>query len=301
MPAISPSGVFLPGMSMTSAASMTSLSLRIEQASRNFSLPDGARRVISSWDSKGQSNDHLVDWLAADRELCQRLLRWCNTPLYNLSEPFSSLQEACGVMDPRELTRLAVLACVRGLFLPDLGIDQYRREALWNHSIAVGMVASMISRVSGCGDPSSVLVAGTLHDIGLCASERLAPEAFAAVIALVDELSPIHEVERELLGWDHTELGEAVLRQWGMPASIAWVARHHHQAELELSGPHGAELACVSVANYLCSRAGWTAAGRHYLPAPNQRVFAHLGIDASLLTVLWQQLSVPLESVTAFV
>ena len=203
-------------------------------------------------------------------------------------------------MDASELARLAVLACVRELFLPDVAIDQYRREALWNHSIAVGVVASMISRTSGCGDPSTVLVAGTLHDIGLCASERLAPTEFAAVIAQVDELSPIHEVEQELLGWDHAELGEAVLKQWGMPESVAMVARYHHQADDVLTGPDGASVACVSVANYLCSRAGWTAAGRHYLSPPSQRVFALLGIDASLLTVLWQQLCVALESVEDF-
>ncbi len=274
--------------------------MRIEQASREFALPDGARRVIAAGDFEGQSNEQLVDWLAADGELCQRLLRWCNTPLYNLARPFSSLEEACRVMDARELARLAVLACVRGHFLPDLGIDQYDRETLWNHSIAVGAVASMISRSSGCGDPSTVFVAGTLHDIGLCASERLAPEAFAAVIALVDELSPTHEVERELLGWDHTELGEAVLNQWGMPESVAAVARYHHDAEQVLNGPHGAAVACVSVANYLCSRAGWSTVGRHYLPPPSQRVFAYLGIDASLLTVLWQQLCVALESVADF-
>ena len=280
--------------------SHSSLRLRIEQAKQDFTLPDGAMGVIASGEFDGQSNDQLVEWLAADAELCQRLLRWCNTPLYNLARPFTSLEEACRVMEARDLARLAVLACVRGHFLPDVGIDQYGREALWNHSIAVGAVASMISRTSGCGDPSSVFVAGTLHDIGLCASERLAPESFAAVIALVDELSPINEVERELLGWDHTELGEAVLNQWGLPESMAMVARYHHEAEQALSGPHGAAVACVSVANYLCSRAGWTAAGRHYLPPPSQREFAYLGIDAALLTVLWQQLCVALKSVADF-
>ena len=80
-------------------------------------------------------------------------------------------------MDASELARLAVLACVRELFLPDVAIDQYRREALWNHSIAVGVVASMISRTSGCGDPSTVLVAGTLHDIGSVPANSWLPQS----------------------------------------------------------------------------------------------------------------------------
>ncbi len=289
------------------STSLSRLSLRIEQAKWEFRLPEGAAQVIASEDFQapdfpsqgmgGGDNLTLVPWLAGEPELCQRLLRWCNTPLYNLARPFQSLEEACSVMDARELSRLAILACARGLFLPDREIDQYRREALWNHSIAVGAVASMISRTSGRGDPSTVFLAGTLHDIGLCASEQLDPDTFAQVVALVDELSPINEVEKELQDWDHTELGEAILNQWGMPESVAMVARYHHEPDHVLQGPDGAAVGCVAVANYLCSRAGWQAAGRHYLPPPSNRVFAHLGIDASLLTVIWQQLYVALESV----
>ena len=104
-------------------------------------------------------------WLSSDRELAKQLLDWCNTPLYNLSIPYASLEEASRVMDDRDLARLAVLAFVRRKFLPDLQIDIYRRDAVWSHSVAVGAVASIVSRICGCSDPSLVFVAGTLHDI----------------------------------------------------------------------------------------------------------------------------------------
>ena len=88
---------------------------RVEQARWEFGLPDGARRLIASGDFDGRTNETLVRWLASDRELAHRLLRWCNTPLYNLSRPYESLSEAAGVMDGCDLARLAVLAFVRGL------------------------------------------------------------------------------------------------------------------------------------------------------------------------------------------
>jgi HD-like signal output (HDOD) protein len=262
-----------------------------------FDLPQGAREVIRCGDFEGEGNRALADWLSGDRELCRRLLRWCNTPLYNLARPFESLEEACAVMDGRELARLAVLASIRRHFLPDRQIDQYHRETLWSHSMAVGVAAAIISRTTGCGDPSLIFVAGSLHDIGLRASEHLDPKSLAAVMSLVDELSPIDEVERELLGWDHALLGEAVVRFWGLPETIALVARHHHEPEQVLSDPSGHAVACVTLANYLCSRAGWGTVGRHYLATPSQRVFAHLGIDEGVLRVLWQQLYVALDSV----
>jgi putative nucleotidyltransferase with HDIG domain len=281
----------------TSPTSSSRLGLRIEQARWGFGLPDGARRLIASGDFEGRSNETLVRWLAADRALAQRLLRWCNTPLYNLSRPYESLEQASNVMHGRDLARLAVLAFVRGLFLPDLRIDIYQRDALWNHSIAVGAVAAMISRTCGCSDPSLIFVAGALHDIGLCASEQLDQDSFAEVISQLDELSPTYEVEQDVLGWDHTQLGAAILKQWGMPEEVQMVARHHHAPEEAIAGPYGQSIGCVSVANYLCSRTGWASAGCHNLVPPSDRVFRHLGIDAGLLTVLWQQLYPALDSV----
>ncbi len=274
------------------------LSLRVEQARWEFGLPDGARRLIASGDFDGRTNETLVRWLASDRQLAQRLLTWCNTPMYNLSRPYPSLQEAAAVMDARDLARLAVIASVRNLFLPDLHIDIYHRDGLWKHSMAVAAVASMISRTCCCGDPSMVLVAGALHDIGLCASERLDADSFAAVVAEIDELTPTCQIERETLSWDHTELGAAILKQWGMPEEVQMAARLHHRAEEAIAGPHAETIGCVAIANYLCSRSGWVSLGSHNVTAPGDAVFRCLGIDANLLTVLWQQLYPALDAVS---
>lgn len=273
------------------------LGLRIEQARWEFGLPDGARRLIASGDFDGRANETLVRWLASDRDLARRLLRWCNTPLYNLSTPYKTLEDAANVMDGRDLSRLAVLAFVRGLFLPNLQIDVYVRETLWHHSIAVGAVASMISRTCGCSDPSLVFVAGTLHDIGICASERLDRESFAAVMSQIDELSPTYEVEDDLLGWNHAQLGAAVLDQWGLPEEVQMAARYHHTPDQAINSPYGETVGCVAIANYLCSRSGWASTGAHNVTAPSKKVFSSLGIDAGLLTVLWQQLYPALDSI----
>lgn len=272
------------------------LGLRIEQARWEFALPDGARRLIASGDFGGRGNETLVRWLVGETELSRRLLAWCNTPLFNLSQPYQSLEEAARVMDGRDLAQLAVLAWVRGMFLPDSQIDIYSRETLWSHSVAVGAVASLIARMCNCDDPGLVFVAGTLHDIGLCASERLDPQSFQRVVSQIDELSPTHEIEQDIQSWDHTQLGEAVLKQWGMPEPVQMAARFHHTPEQVLASPHASTVGCVAIANYLCSRSGWASTGSHHVVAPSDRVFHDLGIDAGLLTVLWQQLTPALDS-----
>ena len=266
------------------------LNRRVEQARWEFTLPDGARRLIAAGDFEGRVNETLVRWLDGSPAAADRLVRWCNTPMFNMGRPFDSLFEAASIMDHLELARLAVVAFVRELFLPDLEIDRYRRDRLWSHCAAVGSVASMIARSSGHGDPGVAFVAGVLHDIGICASERLGPDYFAKSLAQVDELSPLHAVELELHGWDHAELGAEILQQWGIPEEISAAARYHHQAEQLMDSPHAELIACVAIADYLCSRSGWSSLDCHNVAPPSNVVFARLGIDASLLTVLGQQL-----------
>ncbi|MDE0866448.1 MAG: HDOD domain-containing protein [Rubripirellula sp.] len=280
----------------TSASMANCLSQRIEHAKIDFTLPLGARRLIAAGDFKGRTNDTLVRWLDADEAMAERLLRWCNTPLFNMSRPFESLMEAERVMEHDELARLAVVTFTRELFLPNVELDIYKRESLWSHSMAVAAVASMISRSSGSGDPGLIFIAGAMHDIGICASERLGVDAFKKVVAQVDNLSPTHAVERELLGWDHGELGEAILRQWGMSEEIQAVARHHHHADNTLDSPHAEAICCVAIANYLCSRSGWSSIGCNNLEPPSNAVFQRLSIDARLLTILGQQLYAALNS-----
>lgn len=283
----------------TAQPSSTRLGLRIEQARYSLALPDGARRLIASGDFDGRDNQTLVRWLESDPPLAGRLLRWCNTPMYNLSRPFGTLDEAAKVMDSRDMARLAVLAWVRNMFLPEFQVDVYSREILWCHSLAVGSVASLIARTCNVPDPSMVFVAGALHDIGIVASERLDTESFADVVAQIDEFSPAHEVEKDVLGWDHTQLGHAILSQWGMPESVQAAARFHHHAERAMADSHAETVACVAIANFLCSRSGWASMETQTTVPPQDRVFKRLSIDTGLLTVLWQQLGPALEAASS--
>lgn len=185
----------------TSTNEASSLGGRVDPAKWEFGLPDGARRLIAAGDFDGRDNETMLAWRASDKLLSGRLLGWCNSPMYNLSTPYQSLTEAAQVMEACELTRLAVLASARGLFPEGEPIDNVQRDRLWGHSVAVGTVASMISRTCGRGDPSLVFVAGTLHGSEQCANQKLIPPSHRQIAVEVDELSATHEVEQEMLGF----------------------------------------------------------------------------------------------------
>jgi hypothetical protein len=52
----------------------------------------------------------------------------------------------------------------------------------------------------------------------------------------------------------------------------------------------------VAVANYLCSRAGWTSLGVHNVPLPPDASYQTLGLDEVALAVIWDELRPVLDS-----
>lgn len=92
------------------------------------------------------------------------------------------------------------------------------------------------------------------------------------------ELSPVHEVEQDRFGWGYAQLGELILRWWGMPEEVQAAARCHHWPEFSLKSkkltkPTWMAVCCVSLADYLSSRSGWAAMGRAGFVPPDPQSF----------------------------
>jgi hypothetical protein len=81
----------------------------------------------------------------------------------------------------------------------------------------------------------------------------------------LDGTLPLPDAERAVVGWDHTQLGEAVARNWNLPPVVCDVARWHHAPD-DYSGSHAPINHAVAVANLLCSvqdksSVGWNLLG----------------------------------------
>jgi hypothetical protein len=55
----------------------------------------------------------------------------------------------------------------------------------------------------------------------------------------------------------------------------------------------------VSVANYLCSRAGLTSLGVHNVAPPPDEVYRGLGLDQVTLAIIWEELDATLDKAGA--
>ncbi|QDS94062.1 HDOD domain protein [Roseimaritima multifibrata] len=280
----------------------SSIAARVtDQAFAEIPLLGGTRRLLTTTDYSGRSAISPRAWITQSDDTLQKLQDWCNCPLFNLGERFKDLRQATAVLGAQPVAQLALLAGFRTLFLPNLRFESYAREQLWRRSIAVGAVASLIARTCQRADPDSVFLAGSLIDVGLLASEKSQTDAFQYVVKSIQPDEDTLVTEQRLLGWDHATLGAGLLERWGAPEKVCEIVRYHHSPlDSEFCGDRE-QLHCVCLADYLCSRCGWTSLGLHNVPQPSDAMFRTLGIDADCLMILWQALYETLEQTRAMV
>ncbi|ADB18340.1 metal dependent phosphohydrolase [Pirellula staleyi DSM 6068] len=262
------------------------------------SLPTVARRILSLAEDDNSRADDLREAIQSDPVLVARILRRLNSSYYGLSQKVADVRTAVSLLGFREVRNLAMTVFVSRIYEAPGDYGSYKRSNLWSHSVAVAAAGRLISRVCGRGAPEEAYIGGLLHDIGLILIDQTLRRHFHRVIDGLRSDVPTYAIEREILSFDHAMLGGFVAQRWNLPEQVADAITYHHQPWC-YEGEHRDLVQVVAVANYLCSRAGWTSLGVHNVPPPPDEVYAGLGLDQVSLAIIWEELEPTLEKAAA--
>ncbi len=177
------------------------------------SLPAVAVRIIEVANDSTTGAEDLHDAVQFDAALAMRIMRTVNSSYYAMQNKVADLKLAITLLGFKEIRNLALTAYIAQLFTKGTGYGKYSREGLWNHLVGVGTVARLIAQTSGKVPPREAYLAGLLHDLGLILIDQYLHQPFCKVIDTLTEERPTCEIEREILGFDHAELGQFVASQ----------------------------------------------------------------------------------------
>ena len=209
----------------------------------------------------------LQQIISADSVLAARILRVVNSAYYGVSQEVTSIRLAISLLGLNQIRDLAF-----GIYMRDLGRKLGGREnplqrRCWIHSVATAFLSEGVSRIlaSPTTPPGESYLAGLLHDVGLFLLSQHQSEEMAKVVwAQYERKVPPVDVEREILGTDHLEVGEWLGRKWNLPEAILDVAIHHHEAlpdsplaELETVVRIADEIALRTNYGFYVSAYGW--------------------------------------------
>ncbi len=163
-----------------------------------------------------------------DVDLTARLLKLVNSAAYGVPGRVETVTRAITLVGLRELEYL-LLAGVAFESFARLPIEQINMASFWRHSVFAALAAKGLARVAGVLHPERLFIAGLLHDMGRLALCLEAPHEVLEVVQRRERGEEVCAVERELLGFDHAELGGALAARWRLPEVMVDAIAHHHR------------------------------------------------------------------------
>jgi len=259
------------------------------------SLPAVAQRILQVADNEESNATDLLEVVGQDPTLSLRILRTVNSSIFGIPNEVADLKTAISMLGFVEVRNLALTVYVARLCEESSNYRSFSREALWKHMVAVGAIARMLANIYRRVEPEEAYLAGLLHDIGMLMIDQYMHDSFCKVIDLVSDGVQTTVAERQILTFDHTDLGAYVTRKSNFPDRIVDAIHFHHRPD-DCCNSSQALLNIVAVANYLASHKGLSAMGIHNNAPPTDRICTSLGLDKRGLASIVEELDSALES-----
>jgi putative nucleotidyltransferase with HDIG domain len=228
------------------AASVADL---IKDIDNLVSFPAVGVRVSQMANDPKVSAVQLGNAISQDPALTARLLRIANSAAYGLSSKVSTVSRAVAVIGTK-LIRDLVLATSTINALEGIPNELVTMENFWRHSLYCGLAARLLAERRGQKGTETLFIAGLLHDVGqLVLFRKLPQESRQALLESIEgpEELALHAAERQVLGFDHAQVGGELLRHWHFPEVLVECAEFHHAPGL--ARQHPLEAALVHIAN----------------------------------------------------
>ena len=253
-----------------------SLNALVERIGDISTLPDVAFKVMAiAKDEKAGASD-LTRAIEGDPALSSKVLRTVNSATYPVRARITNLKQAITYLGFDQVRNLALSLSVSKLFKPNERIGSYEREKLWRHCVSVAIGARFFALRCELPDYEDAYVAGLLHDIGIILEDQYVHASFRKVIAALTEGRTLSQVEHEIMGFDHTEIGYRVSREWRFPEPVRAAIRFHH-ASHNYEDQHSEIVKCVDLANVIITLSGTSSVGLRIVD-PDFRAIDGLGL-----------------------
>ncbi len=249
-------------------------------------LPNVFVRINQLVENPDSSIADIARAVSQDPSFTVRMLRVANSSFYGFSSTIDTVDKAVSVIGTSQIRNLALSMSAAHTFagLPNSLVSM---DNFWRHSLYCALIARILARQAGRCDPEALFTAGLLHDIGeLVLFNRLpeqARDALLLVLEHADEL-PVYQAERQVIGFDHAQVGGELARQWKLPPLLEECLAYHHAIAGAQRYPR--ETALLHLANILALMAELDTLDVSDVSPIDPRAWEITGLDEAVIELV---------------
>jgi putative nucleotidyltransferase with HDIG domain len=234
---------------------------RIQQVIANLdqlpSIPLVVTKIINMVNDPEVDFKKVAEEISKDQAITTDILRISNSAYYSKGKEISSVDRAIITLGIKEVKDIIVLSTAKQILnKPVVGYDLEKGD-LWKHNLVVAMLAKKMALDKKRRDiADEVFTGGIIHDVGKTILALFVANVFKEIITMTQEKHiPFTDAEKEVMGFNHQEIGDKVLQKWQFPDTLRAIVLHHH-TPMAAPEPYRTHVAFVHIANSIALMAG---------------------------------------------
>jgi putative nucleotidyltransferase with HDIG domain len=205
----------------------------ISQSAKDLKpIPQIALKVLRIFNDELYEIKDLTEEIRKDQVISARTLQLCNSVMFASRKKIESLDHALVMLGQHLLLKFVISASLNNFFNQSGKGYSLCKGGIYHHAVGTAVIAEKLAGLTGKAEPSMAYTAGLLHDIGKVVLDQFVNSGFPLFYRqLNEEGKNFSEVEKQVLGTDHTEVGASLALKWSFPESLVETIRHHHKPE----------------------------------------------------------------------
>ncbi len=211
------------------------------------SLSTTVGKVMEICSRTDASPNELNKVISLDPVLAGQVLKLINSAYYSLVNKVTSLTRAITMLGMNTVKNMALSTAIIRTVTGAKKSRALPTTKFWAHSIGVGVSAKLLGEVKGIPvmEREELFIAGLLHDLG---KVPFGDDYIEALNIAKFEQLPLYEVELDVMGISHQEVGLMIADKWKLNDVITSCIGTHHEID-KMKGDAYQKVALVALGN----------------------------------------------------
>ena len=194
-------------------------------------LPGIAIRILKAVQKKEPDINEISDIISTDPPLSAKVLRLANSSFYNLPAKITSVLHSIKMLGINTVKNIAL-----GFSL----VNNYQSKkssgfdytSFWKNSLVGAVSAKLLTEKLNPESLDNAFFMGLLQNIGTLTFGHCMPAQYDLVLSEMEKTgSTYQDAEAYILGYSHQEIGEYLMKSWGLPETLYLPVGYHHNPD----------------------------------------------------------------------
>ena len=236
---------------------LASLRQRIESTTDLPAMPEVAQALLRLKSNPNGNINDVVEIIETDPSLTAQIIRYARSAFFGYKGEIHSLHQAVTAVLGYGLTIDISMGISLGKAFSIPNYGPMGLYPFWQHSLYSGALIERIIHIMPRQHrplPGLGFLGGLLHNFGVLLIAHLFKKEASMLqqMILANQDTPVVELERQILGTDHMEIGAWLMQSWNLQTEIQVTVSEHHDAHY--NGVHSSYAKLALLADRLLKR-----------------------------------------------